>query len=317
VADMLGSVGGDLVWPLLLKVAAGDGPGALAEADRIAERGLSCDQALQDIASILHRVALAQNGAELASDDPDKARIEALAGQLEASCVQVMYQIAVLGRRDLSLAPDELAGFGMAVMRMLSFAGAVRGSAKTTGTGRTASAPAAAIGKSGIAAPQIVAEAPAYVASPTSQPALPPEVPIGGNWVEFVERQNFSGMAGLLARYGEMISFESNHLQLALPESQRMYAEKAYQEKLRAELATQFGAGFRLSVKVGQTTGSSVAAIRGSESQKRLDVAAAALERDPFVRDLVDGMGAQVIGSSIRPAGEAESEKTGNRRADP
>ena len=120
VSDMLGAVGGDLVWPLLERIAAADGPGALAEAERISERGLSCDQALQDVAAILHRVALAQIGAEPAPDDPDSPRIAALAQRLDAGRVQVMYQVAILGRRDLSLAPDEIAGFGMAVMRMLS-----------------------------------------------------------------------------------------------------------------------------------------------------------------------------------------------------
>ena len=96
-----------------------------------------------------------------------------------------------------------------------------------------------------------------------------------------------------------------------------MYAEKSYQDKLKAELAPQFGAGFRLSVRVGETNGRSVAAVRGVEAQKRLDGAAAALESDPFVRDLVEGMGAQVVPSSIRPAGETDSEATENRRGKP
>ena len=308
VADMLGAVGGDLVWPLLEKIAVADGAGALIEAEHISERGLSCDQALQDIAGILHRVAMVQYGAQLAPDDPDTARIAALAARLDAGRVQVMYQVAVLGRRDLPLAPDEVAGFGMAVMRMLSFGTTSPGEAlparsvPATSPARSEPGPAATVAR----------EPSAPVAS-----AAPPAPAFGGDWAAFVEGQNFSGMAGLLARYGELDSFEGNHLQLVLPEAHRMYAEKSYLDKLKAELAPRFGAGFRLSVRVGDTRGRSVAAVRGVEAQQKLDGATAALESDPFVRDLVEGMGAQVVASSIRPADERLPESNENRRGKP
>ncbi len=304
VSDMLGAVGGDLVWPLLEAIAAADGAGALAEAERISERGLSCDQALQDVAAVLHRVALAQLGAAPAPDDPDSARIVSLAGRLDAARVQVMYQVAILGRRDLPLAPDEVAGFGMTVMRMLSF-----GTASPGDPVPARSAPAAAPGRGepGPAASVAVAREPAPAAAPAA-PAFE------GDWAAFVERQNLSGMAGLLARYGELASFEANHLQLVVPESQKMYAEKPYQDKLKAELAPRFGPGFRLSVRVGETNGRSVAAVRGVEAQKRLDGATAAIESDPFVKELVEGMGAQVVASSIRPAGDRDSEANDDRR---
>jgi hypothetical protein len=67
-------------------------------------------------------------------------------------------------------------------------------------------------------------------------------------------------------------------------------------------------------VRVGETQGRSVAAVRGVEVQKRIDNAQAAIESDPFVRDLVEGMGAQVVTSSIRPAGDRDSEATEDRR---
>ena len=137
VADMLGSLGGDLVWPLLERIVEGDGKGAIAEAERIASRSISFDTALQDLAAILHRIALAQAGALPADDDSDAERVTRMAQRLDAGRVQVMYQIALLGRRDLPLAPDEFAGFSMAVLRMLSFAG-------DEGSARPASKPAVA-----------------------------------------------------------------------------------------------------------------------------------------------------------------------------
>src|SRR5690349_7423696 len=150
VAQMLGSLGGDLIWPLLERVAAGDGKGVIQEAERIASRSVSYDAALEELASLLHRVALAHAGAAPSEDEPDRARLEAMASQLDAGRVQVMYQVALLGRRDLPLAPDEFAGFTMTLLRMVSFstpgqeAQPVRATSKTEARPAPASKPAAA-----------------------------------------------------------------------------------------------------------------------------------------------------------------------------
>jgi len=323
VAEMLGAVGADLVWPLLDRIAAGDGPGALAASEKIAERGLSCDQALQDMGSILHRVALAQMGGGPDASDPDAPRLRALADSLDAGRVQVLYQVALLGRRDLPLAPDEFAGFDMAVMRMLSFTGSgvpapARPMPEAAPMARAAGAPVSPATRTAVPP----APAPAQAATAEAQSPSPPQPAAArrvfeGRWTTFVESEGFTGMAGLLARHAELASHEGGHFQLVLPEASRMYAEKLYQDKLRAELAARFGGGVRVSVRVGETSGASVAAVRNSDAQKRLESATQSIETDPFVRELVDGMGAQVVASSIRPAGEAPADGTETRRGKP
>ena len=67
-----------------------------------------------------------------------------------------------------------------------------------------------------------------------------------GDWPALVERLGLTGMAGMVARHGELASFENGHFQLVVPESYRMYTEKAYQDKLKAELVARFGAGVPL-----------------------------------------------------------------------
>src|SRR3990167_5305648 len=85
-------------------------------------RSLSFDSALQDLATLLHQIALAQSAPEaLGRDLPERDRILALAQQFDAEELQLHYQIALHGRRDLPLAPDEYAGFSMSLMRMLAF----------------------------------------------------------------------------------------------------------------------------------------------------------------------------------------------------
>ena len=111
-------------------------------------------------------------------------------------------------------------------------------------------------------------------------------------------------------RHGELVSFENGHVELVVPETHRVYAEKAYQDKLKAELQSHFGPTVRLTVRVGETAGKSVAAARSREMAKRQAHAAEAIEDDPFVRDLVRDLGAEVVASSIRPADDAAGPTT-------
>ena len=311
VAEMLGSLGGDLVWQLLERIVEGDGKGAIVEAERIASRSLSLDSALGDLAAILHRIALAQAGALPADDDPDARRIGDMSQRIDAGRVQVMYQIALLGRRDLALAPDELAGFTMSLLRMLSFAGPANQERPRLEAKVVAPRAAPAL------APR--ASAPSPQRSQPSQPSQPAPlaasagpVAFDGDWPALVERLRLTGMAGMAARHAELDSFQNNHLELVVPETARVYAEKAYQDKLKADLAASFGPGFRLSVRVGATAGASVAAAKSRETAQKQASAAEAIEEDPFVRDLVRDLGAEVVPSSIRPAdgaGKLSSDK--------
>ena len=315
VADMLGSLGGDLVWPLLERIVEGDGPGTIAEADRIASRSFSLDAALAEIGAILHRIALAQAGIAPAGDDPDASRLTAMAARLDAGRVQVMYQIALLARRDLPLAPDEYAGFTMALLRMISFMDegkALRdeggtAAAKATPPGSRATAPAARSAPASAVSTGPSSGQPAAPASMAhaSEPSIA-RIDFDGDWRAFVEKLELTGMAGMVARHGEFASFENGHLELVVSENHRMYAERAYQDKLKAALVPHLGANLRLTVRVGATEGRSIAAAKSLEMAQRQASAAEAIEDDPFVRDLVRDLGAEVISSSIRPADDAK-----------
>ena len=327
VAEMLGSLGGDLMWPLLECIAAGDGAGTVREAERIASRSISLDSALEEIAAILHRVALAQAGIEPPADDPDAARIAAMAARLDAGRVQVMYQIAVLGRRDLPLAPDEFAGFTMALLRMLSFTQAQPGTqaerpaavAKQSAAKITRAAEPAGAPTSGAASPMPPLGAPsptpgAPVAS-SAAPAAGASMSFDGDWSALVERLGLTGMAGMAARHGELAAWANNHLELVVPESHRMYAERAYVEKLKEALVPHFGANLRVTVRAGGTAGTSLAAQKSRVDAQRQANAAEAIEDDPFVRDLVRDLGAEVVPSSIRPHDEgAPGNPSGEKR---
>ena len=120
---MLGVIDQAYLLPVLEALADGDGPRLMKEAAELAARGFSFDAALQDLAGLLHQVALALSIPEAVDEDaPERERLFELARRLDPERVQVLYQIATLGRRDLEWAPDEYAGFSMTLLRMLAFA---------------------------------------------------------------------------------------------------------------------------------------------------------------------------------------------------
>src|SRR5690606_22788990 len=124
VRGMLGAIDQQYLVRLLDALAANDGPGMVAVADELAARSLSYAAALGDLASLLSQIAMAQRIPGLPADDAPLADdIRRLAGSFSPDAVQLFYSIALHSRPELALAPDEYAGFVMACLRMLAFAG--------------------------------------------------------------------------------------------------------------------------------------------------------------------------------------------------
>ncbi|MFM0644456.1 DNA polymerase III subunit gamma/tau [Paraburkholderia bryophila] len=122
VRGMLGALDQSYLIRLLDALADGDGAAVLAVADEMALRSLSFSTALQDLASLLHRIAWAQFAPSSVLDEwPEAADLRRFADALSAEHVQLFYQIATIGRSELGLAPDEYAGFTMTLLRMLAF----------------------------------------------------------------------------------------------------------------------------------------------------------------------------------------------------
>jgi len=277
---MLGVVGQDHLHSILRALARRDGAALVAEAERMAERSLSFDASLQDLASLLHRLSLAQAVPETVSeDDPDKGALVELAGRFPADDLQLYYQIAIQGRSDLGLAPDEQAGFTMTLLRMLAFAPAEQGTviAASSATPRAAGAP-----------PPV--------------PAADSKKNHGdGSWQEVVSRLPLTGMARVLAQHCELVVRDAARVELRIAQAHQHLLDRIFQERLKAALESHFGTRLRLTIHVVQDTGGSPAALADRDRQQRQEQAIAGIEQDPFVRELVENFDAHVIESSIKP----------------
>jgi DNA polymerase-3 subunit gamma/tau len=198
VQGMLGALDQSYLVRLLDALANQDGADLMAVADEMASRSLSYNGALQDLGTLLHRIALAQTVPSALPDDlPELADIGRLASLFDPQEVQLFYQIAVHGRNEIGLAPDEYAGFTMTLLRMLAFRPGQGGSEQVSApapaalartlpaaghaaaaTGRAAAAAAAAAPGMTSAPPagRPPAAASAHAAAP-SQPAAAPATP--------------------------------------------------------------------------------------------------------------------------------------------
>ena len=311
VREMLGIVDSSYLFTLAERVAAGDGPGLMAQADTIDARGLSFDAALQDLGSLLHRIALAQTIPDaLADDEPERARLLALAEALSPEDVQLHYQIALRGRADLALAPDDYAGFTMTLMRMLSFRPVTEGAPasgapvpRPAGASSRFSTPAGA----GVA---LAREKRPDDAAPSAPPALNPgaataPLPAAGGltrerWPDTVAALKLGGMARMLAQHCELQSQEGNRLTLAVPAAHRHLLEPSYREKFTAALQERFP-GVRVEYTTGETEDHTLAAKEARETAVRQRGAVEAIDSDPFVRELVENFDARLVDGSVRP----------------
>ncbi|WP_133498313.1 DNA polymerase III subunit gamma/tau [Cognatilysobacter terrigena] len=171
VAAMLGTVDRGRVGTLLDALSAGDGAALMAEIERLGEFSPDWDDVLEAVAESLHHVQVRQlvPGAVI---EVDGVAIDALADAIPAEVVQLWYQMALNGRRDLPLAPSPRAGFEMVLLRMLAFRPGAGTASTNAGAPRAERMPPSrAPGAAAAAAREALDATPARSAAPSTQPA--------------------------------------------------------------------------------------------------------------------------------------------------
>jgi DNA polymerase-3 subunit gamma/tau len=159
-------------------------------------------------------------------------------------------------------------------------------------------------------APENAARRPA-----TPAPAMPSSAGSGSkkkmvdvNWNTLIAGLPLSGMERMLAHHSELIAWRDGHIELRIPQTQRHLAERPYQERLKTVLEAHLGAKVRLEISVGTATGNTIAELQERDSKQRQSAAAAAIDDDPFIRDLIQHFDARVVASSVKPNNDGEHE---------
>jgi DNA polymerase-3 subunit gamma/tau len=302
VEAMLGTVRRDYLFDLFDALAAQSGDSLLDQARQAAERGIALDAVLQDMGGVLTQLALLHSApAALASDTPDLSRLRQLAAALDAETVQLYYQIALNGRRDLPFAPDELSGFSMTLLRMLAF---TPGSAPV----RTARSTPIKRQPEPQAPPRPMTAAPVAASVQPAPPLAAREsaATSAWDWLKIVSDLKLGGMAKMLADHCELVSHEGDQVLLRVGEAHKHLLDRAYQDKLVSTLRDRHGAALQVKFEIGAAAGQTPQQVRTRERDARQAEAVAAIESDPFIRELVEQFDARIDESTIRPLGESQ-----------
>jgi len=309
VREMLGSVDLDYLFSILDALLAGDVSGILQVADDMTTRSLSFDSALQELASLFTRLQVAQLAPQAVADDlPERARILELAERFDPEYVQLAYQIAVHGRKELPLAPDEQAGFIMSLLRLYTFRPAQMSDAPPVAARPLAQAKAKTVEVPPVAKPIT----PPPVVAQTVKPELAPvpeksaetsssTVAEEYDWHAILAALNLGGMARELGQHCELCRVDGANVALRLSPTHRHLLIKPAQDKLQQSLTEYFKRPVQLTINIQEIVGETPAAVAQQLKAERQDRAVAAVEQDEFVRGVIDLFDATLIESSIKP----------------
>jgi DNA polymerase-3 subunit gamma/tau len=287
---MLGALDRSQVFTIVEALASRDARRVIASVDELDERAPDYREVLAELAALLQKLALLQAVPELQLDEAED--IEAyrrLAAALTPEDAQLFYQIAILGRRDLELAPEARAGFEMTLLRMLAFgmpdASALQstaGSASRTGTAGAASAATGATAAQAAGTP-------------------PKAAVVEGDWPQIVGRLNLQGMVKQLAAHCVLLGKQGPKVQLKLDAESEHYKTAALEEKLTQALSAYYGEPVRLEFILAPEVVNTLARQQKAAAEDRMQNARTAIENDPNVRAMRDIFGATVQSDSVRP----------------
>ena len=313
VVLMLGTVDQERVVKILAMLADGDAHAVIAAARELGAYVPDYGQVLAEMASLLRRVAVVQVlGADADALEGD-ARVADLASRMPADEVQLLYQIALTGRRDLAMSPDAEAAFEMTLLRMLAFRPV--GLAVVAPATAPHSVPAASRATPARSAPPslptpvVVPPSPpparaesaaslsvaAAALSAAPMPSAPTHPPTHFDWAQVVDELAVVGLARELARNSAVTQFDGRRLDLVIAPQYEKLVQRRYVETLQAALAEKFAGQIVINVKVGHdaslTTPSQQQVAMADERQRRAE---AEIGGDPNVRALRDAFGATI-----------------------
>lgn len=298
VRNMLGAIDQSYLFELLHALRRSNGAALLEIADNMASRSLSFEGALQELASLLHRIALVQTVPQaIADDEPERLRLLELAQLFTAEELQLYYQIAIHGRAEIELAPDEYAGFTMTLLRMLAFAPSREGVAPRMNT--PAAAPAQTVVPQ--SAGEMVHSAPE---SPVNaETVLERRINPDGltDWVELSGRLKVQAMAQQLAKHCVLEQLGEQQVVLRLAQEHKHLQTRTATDNLQAALSDYFARPVKLSIVLGKIAAATPAKIEHAAQQARQSLASESIAQDAFVRDAQASLDATLLEESIRP----------------
>jgi DNA polymerase-3 subunit gamma/tau len=332
VNQMLGSIEQQQLLLILAALINQDGKSLLEQSHDLAVQGRDFNTVLNALLALLQRLATLQLVPELEMpDEDDIPQLTELASSIDAETVQLMYQIALHGKRDLAYAADPRSGFEMTLLRMLSFQPKPitvvqqNQSPTKTQSPKLKTEPEEQPKKeveqitaypSPVEQETVASEPKAQVqeASPapevTEKPAEPNETNIeavlsSSNWTSTIAQLKLAALSRQLANNAAFIKIEANNLHLSIaPELAHLATDKS-KEKLEAALESHLNVTLRVVIQHDDAslhqTGKTLATQQAEEHQTKQQQAKDSIHNDPTVAALTEAFSGRIIESTIKP----------------
>jgi DNA polymerase-3 subunit gamma/tau len=311
VRTMLGSIERGQIYAILRALAQQDGAELLAQVAQLAELAPDFGAVLVELLSLLQRVAVAQTVPDAIDDSfGDRDTVLELAQALSPEDVQLYYQIALIGRRDLPLSPDARGGLEMVLLRMLAFrpdSGDVQPAstapARTSAAARTASSgrPATAVKAAVQTAVKPVAAAPIEHAATPVAAVAPRTTPPSGDWPALIDALQLRGMVRQLAENCTLAEQAESLVHLRLDPAHEHLNSPALEKKLAEALNAQFGREIKLRIDAEAASEETPAQTQARLVRERQQAAERSIAEDDNIRNLEETFGAQVQRDTVRP----------------
>ncbi|HLB57209.1 MAG TPA: DNA polymerase III subunit gamma/tau [Gammaproteobacteria bacterium] len=270
--QMLGSVDQEIVFRLLHALADQDGKKLLNEITSFAEHAPNFNQAVEDLLSLLHQITIKQI---LPDASESHTHISELATRFTAEDIQLYYQIALIGRRDLALTPNPQYGFEMILLRMLAFKPVL---ATTPPPSKSIAVPVKTI----------------------------EEKKTDNNWATLLPQLKLSGLAYALASNCTLEKITDNKVILSLAAHHEPMFNKKLEERIEQALTQHFNKPMKLDIQITSATLDTPAKHQQQEKTAQLSNAADAIKNDDHVQKIMGIFNATLDVDSIKAIDPAE-----------
>ena len=334
VSAMLGSIDRQHVIRFVQALAAQDGSALMNEVADLDEQAPNYAAVLDELMGVLQRIAVLQ----LVGTDTEEESQELpeLALAMSPEDVQLYYQIALQGRRDLGVSRDYRSAFEMTLLRMLAFRPSTEqeprpeGKARPARVSATRRAPGSAgaqrqqrqspkvHGKPSSPAGHKAGATTASARSASARSASAPtasapkakvelKVPDPDNWHEFIGEAGVTGAPRQLAEHCAVKRSSGDALELVLASDNSHLNTERVRSRLLEQLRKRFSGQVRVAIEVGEPPGPTPAQIRAEGESERMRKARASIESDPVVKQIQTQFDAVLEVDSIRPLESKQS----------
>ena len=325
VREMLGSIDDNVIDAVLNALAANDAPGLIAAVADACDHNADPESVLNELLLALHRLALLQLAPQAQNETECSEVLRDCAARLAQEDVQLFYQIGLLGRRDIALAPDMRNGLEMILLRMLAFRPVSASPEARTGNAArgTASTRPAPVRDAGAGPGPAARVAPVSKTEIRPQAEAPRTITAGNEaWSEIVAKLGLAGLTRELAHHCILDTVEGTVLHLTLDQPSAHLLNKEREAVLKQALSGYYSRPVELRITLGNPKTETPARERQRNQTERQQAAINTISNDPNILAIQESFNAHVDASTIRPAakdsagaGSVDAERRPNKPA--